>query len=107
MALELLEAVKKAEEAADALRRGAAEQARDMVKSVEEATFESARQATAEMRAAYQEQMNACRLAVEAAIAGKAGKKQAELSELRRIASARAPKAAALIVERVLGHGNR
>ena len=107
MALELLEAVKKAEEAADAIRRDAAEQARDIVKSVEEATIESGRQAAAELRASYQETMNACRTDIEQAIAGNAGKKQAELAQLRALASSRMEEAAALIVERVLGHGDR
>ena len=107
MALELLEAVKAAEEAADAIRRDASEQARDIVKSVEEATIESARLAAAEMRASYQETMNACRAEIERAIAGNAGKKQAELSQLRAQASSRAEEAASLIVERVLGHGDR
>jgi hypothetical protein len=107
MALELLEAVRSAEEAADAIRRDAAEQARDMVKSVEEATIESARQTAAELRASYQEAMNACRAEIERAIAGNAGKKQEELSHLRARASSRADAAAALIVERVLGHGDR
>ena len=107
MALELLEAVRKAEEAADGIRRDALEQARDMVKSVEEATIESGRQATAELRSAYQERMNAYRAQMDESIARNAGERQRELAQLRQTAAARIDRAAALIAERVLGHGDR
>ena len=107
MALELLEAVKKAEAAADQIRRDAADQAREIVKSVEEATIESARLAAGELRTAYQNKMNEYRQAMEAAIAQSAGEKQKELDAMKSAASVRAPKAASLIAERILGHGDR
>ncbi len=107
MALELLQAVRQAEEKADALRRDAAEQAREIVKSVEEATVENARLTAAELRTAYQSKMNEFRKEAETRIAQNQGQKQAELEQLRAAAAARAPQAAALIVERVLGHGDR
>ena len=107
MAIELLEAVRKAEDSADQIRRDALEQAREMVKSVEEATLENARLAAAELRSVYQTKMNEYRGAMEAKIAQSAGEKQAELSQLRQAAAARLPQAASLIVERILGHGDR
>ena len=55
MAVALLEQVRAAEEKADAIRRKAADQARDMLKGVQEATQEENRQYAAELRARYQE----------------------------------------------------
>ena len=51
MAVALLEQVRAAEEKADAIRRKAADQARDMLKGVQEATQEENRQYAAELRA--------------------------------------------------------
>ena len=107
MAIELLDAVRQAEEKADAIRKDAAEQARNIIKSVEEATLESDRRAAAELRAAYQTQMNKIRGEIEARIAQSAGEKQKALENMRADASARENAAAALIVERVLSHGHR
>ena len=107
MTIELLEAVRQAEAQADQIRKDASDQAREMVKSVEEATLENARLAAAELRGAYQTKMNEYRGALEKKIAQSAGEKQAELSQLRQAASARLQTAASLIVERVLGHGDR
>ena len=107
MAVELLEAVRAAEEKADGIRRDAGEQARNIVKAVEEATLESARQGAAEIRAAYQEKMNACQRAVEDRIAAKAGERQKALEGLKNQARQNISKAAALIAERIMGHGDR
>ena len=107
MALELLEAVRQAEGKADQIRRDALDQAREMVKSVEEATLESTRQVAAELRGAYQTRMNEYRGAMEAKIAQSAGEKQADLEKLRKDADVRLPRAATLIVERILDHGDR
>ena len=49
MAVALLEQVRAAEEKADAIRRKAADQARDMLKGVQEATQEENRQYAAEL----------------------------------------------------------
>ena len=107
MAVALLEQVRAAEEKADAIRRKAADQARDMIKGVQEATQEENRQYAAELRARYQNKMGEARQAAEEAIRSRSGEKQQALEEMKRSAQQREEKAAALIVERVMQHGNR
>ena len=107
MAVALLEQVRAAEEKADAIRREAADQARDMLKGVQEATQEENRQYAAELRARYQDKMSEARQAAEEAIRSRSGEKQQALEEMKRSAQQREEKAAALIVERVMQHGNR
>lgn len=107
MAVALLEQVRAAEEKADAIRRKAADQARDMHKGVQEATQEENRQYAAELRARYQDKMGEARQPAEEAIRSRSGEKQQALEEMKRNAQQREEKAAALIVERVMQHGNR
>ena len=107
MAVALLEQVRAAEEKADAIRRKAADQARDMLKGVQEATQEENRQYAAELRARYQDKMGEARQAAEEAIRSRSGEKEQALEEMKRSAQQREEKAAALIVERVMQHGNR
>ena len=107
MAVALLEQVRAAEEKADAIRRKAADQARDMLKGVQEATQEENRQYAAELRARYQDKMGEARQAAEEAIRSRSGEKQQALGEMKRSAQQREEKSAALIVERVMQHGNR
>ena len=76
MAVALLEQVRAAEEKADAIRRKAADQARDMLKGVQEATQEENRQYAAELRARYQDKMGEARQAAEEAIRSRSGEKQ-------------------------------
>ena len=106
MAVELLEAVRAAEEKAETIRRDAAEQAREIVKSVEEAVLESGRQGAAEIRAAYQERMNACQRAAQERIEAQAGEGQKALAALLAQARKNIPQAAALIAERIVRHGD-
>lgn len=106
MAVELLEAVRAAEEKAEAIRRDAAEQAREIVKAVEEATLESSRQGAVEIRAAYQERMNDHQRAAQERIAAQASQRQKALDALAAQARKNIPQAAALIAERIVRHGD-
>lgn len=106
MAVELLEAVRAAEEKAESIRRNAAEQAREMVKSVEEATLENARQGAAEIRAAYQERMTNCQRAMEERIAAQAHERQKASDAMKAKAQENISKAAGLIAERIIRHGD-
>lgn len=102
-----MESIRAAEAKADEIRKAAAEQAREMVKSVEEATLEASRQAFGDIRADYQQKLKQHEANVEQRIAAQAGEKQKALDAYRRQASARLEQASALIVERVLRHGDR
>ncbi len=105
--MELLDAVRAAEEKADGIRREAAERARETIKSAQEAQLERERQASAALRADYQARMKAREAAVTEAIAGQAAEKRRELEAYAQAARARMPQAVEWITERVLQHGNR
>ena len=102
-----MESIRAAETKADEIRKAAAEQAREMVKFVEEATLESSRQAFGDIRADYQQKLKQFEAGVEKRIAAQAGEKQKALEAYRQKASGRLDQASALIVERVLRHGDR
>lgn len=106
MSVAMLDQVRAAEEKADAIRREAAEQAREIIKGVEEAILEEQRQNNTKLRARYQEKMKENRLAVEAALRARDGEKQRALEALRLQAGQRQQAAARLIVERVMQHGD-
>lgn len=107
MAQVILNQVHEAEEKADALRRKAADEAREMVKAVQEATLEASRQAAAYHRAMYQERMQGFTAGVEKRLAAQEGERQARLNEIRSKAEENLPEASRLIVERILKHGYR
>ena len=105
--MELLDAVRAAEEKADGIRREAAEQARETIKAAEEALLAQEREASAALRADYQARMKAREAAVTDTVAGQAAEKRRELEAYAQAARARMPQAVEWIAERVLQHGNR
>lgn len=102
-----MESIRAAEEKADEIRKAAAEQAREMVKAAEEAALEESRQAFGEIRAEYQQKLKQHEAAVAARIQTQTNQKQQQLEAYRQSAVARLNQASALIVERVLQHGDR
>ncbi len=107
MAVEWLEEIRRAEEAAEKIRQEAAAQGREIIKSVEEATLENERRAAADIRADYQTRMAERRAEIERTLDARSGEKREALNALRDAARRRVPHAARLAAERVVKHGDR
>ena len=104
---ELLEQIKRAEAQADQIRQQAAEEARGMIKSVEEACAASAQQSQRAARDAAARLVEEARVDARQEIAQLAQRRDAERTLLRDLARRRIPGAAAAIVERIVSNGNR
>lgn len=107
MAIQWLEEVRRAEENAEKIRLDAAEQGRDIIKSVEEASVGQERQAATDMRGEYQRRMADKRQEIEAALNARAGGSRQAFDALCEQARARIPAAARIVAERILSHGDR
>ncbi len=104
---ELLSEISRAEEQADAIRQKAAEEARGMIQSVEEACAAAARQSQKAARDAAGRLMEETRTSARAEIGRLAAEKGVQRELLRQMAQRRIPRTAAILVERIVSHGNR
>ena len=107
MAVQLLEQIRQAEEAAEQLRQQAQREAREIVKASEEASAHARRDAEQGVRTHYREQMDAQKLRIQEELAQAGHALQAAQQEEIDKARARIPQAAQRISERILAHGDR
>ncbi len=107
VALEILEAIKQAEQAADTIVREAQQSARDMIAAAERSGAQRRREAGVKSREQYLALLDARREAVTGRLAEAA--QQLHSQRLEAMASARQllPEAAKLIVNKVLSDGDR
>lgn len=107
MSLELLTSIEKAEARAEEIRAEAQREARDILKSVEEACTHNERDAALQQRAMVQRVLEDARETanrrIETEAAAEAGRREA----VTIAAKGRLEDAANLIFERVVGDGNR
>ena len=104
---ELLNEISQAERQAEQIRISAAEEARGMVKSVEEACAISARQSQRAARDAASRLVEEARVCARDEIHQLSVEKSAQREMMRQLAQRRIPKTAAALVERIVGHGDR
>ena len=104
---ELLEQIKDAESQAEQIRLKAAEEARGILKSVEEACAASARQSQKAARDAAARLVEEARVCARDEINQLSVRRSTERELLRGLAQRRIPSAAAAIVERIVGNGDR
>lgn len=105
--MDIMRKVRKAEEDADAVRRGASLEAREILKAVEGAAAQDERQASHDIRAqvaAYHRERDG---QVDAEVDSILIKARESLSAQRDDARGKIAPAADLIYERILEHGNR
>lgn len=107
MAFEILESIRQAEKKADELKAQSQQESREILKACEEALVQLEKENEAALRARYAERMAALRQEAQAVIEEKAALKQRQFDALLRQAEALLPRAADLIAERVLHHGDR
>ncbi len=105
--MELLDHIRKAEAEADVIRQSAQQEAREILKSTEEAILLHEREAAADIRNQYQQLLNKEKATTEQQLAAQAGDKQAALDALCQSARAGIPAAAQAVAERIMHHGNR
>lgn len=107
MAFEIMDSIRQAEQKAEAMRLDAQMKGREIIKACEEACALEEKSSEQDIRARYTAQMDERRRQVENMIASKAKDKQKEMDATLQKAEALLPKAAQMIVERVLNHGDR
>ena len=107
MALEMLEKVREAERIAAERFSAAQNEAREIVKGVEEACLEGERSENAEIRVLYQQEMEKAEKAVKAELDGLQKEKLAAREKMAERGRANMPQASALIFERIVNNGNR
>ncbi len=107
MAETLLEQIEKAEQQADEIRAQAAREARDIIKSVEEASAAMSRQAVKEMHEAASRTLEEARISTQDEIKTLEMRRSAERESLKKLAQARVSKAGRAIFERVVADGAR
>lgn len=107
MALEILKQIEQAEGKAEGMRQDAQRDAREMLKSVEEACVIGERQAAAEQRAMAQSMLEEARSTTSRRLDAEAEKVAASREKAMAEARTRLSDAANLIFERVVGNGNR
>lgn len=107
MAHEVLETIRLAEQKADDLVREAQQSARDMLEQAERSCRERERDGEQKSRDRHRQLLDERRLKVEAAIKQEAedllAKRESQLADCRK----QLPRAADLIVQRVLADGDR
>ena len=107
MALEMLEKVREAEKNAAERFTAAQNEAREIIKGVEEACLESERRENAEIRILYQQKMEQAEKAVKAELDGMQKEKSTARTRMAERSRANIPQASALIFERIVNNGNR
>lgn len=107
MAFEIMDSIRQAEKKADEMRLDAQMKGREIIKACEEACALEEKASEQDVRERYASQMEERRLQVEKMIESKAKDKQKEAAATLQQAEALLPKAAQMIVERVLNHGDR
>ena len=104
---ELLDKIEAAEAEAEGLRAEAAREARDIVKSVEEACLAEEREAMLKIRQDANQIIDQMRQVTQDEIRTLEVRRSAEREAMRGIAQARVDIAANAIFERIVLHGNR
>lgn len=107
MSLELLNTIREAESKAEAIKAEAQREAREIIKGVEAAVGEAQRQGALENRTLYQQIVEEKRRTVQSHIDSKQGQRDAQRLALSSAAQACMDQAVTMIVERVIGDGNR
>ncbi len=107
MSLELLKSIEAAEVKAVEMRAEAQKEARDILKSVEEACIADERSAALEHRALGQRILEDARATANRRSDAQAGKEAAERDAVAKAAQARLDQAAQVIFERIVRDGHR
>jgi hypothetical protein len=103
----ILELIEAAEQQADDLRAQAAREARDILKSVEEAGAAHARLAARMQAEAVQRHMEAAKVRIGDEIKVLEVRRSAQREDMKKKAAARVQRAGELIFERVVSDGHR
>lgn len=103
----LLDQIEQAEQQADNMRAQAQKEARDIIKSVEEANQAMERQQTKEMHEAASHRLEEARVATQDEIKALELRREGEREALKRTAQARVSQAGAAVFERIVANGNR
>ncbi len=103
----VLKQIEEAEAAAESIRLDAVREARDMLKSVEEAGISQARQAAKALSEETQKRMDAARVLIRDEIKSLEVRRGAEREAMRNLAMARVKDAGLAVFERIVSDGNR
>lgn len=104
--LDIMRKVRKTEEEAEAMRKGAAADAREMLKAAEGSAAQEERQASQDLRAKVAAYHRAEDQKVDSEVDALLVKERQKLALQRDSSAKRVPAAADLIYERILAHGN-
>ena len=103
----ILGQIEAAEQAAEEIRAKAAREAREMIKSVEEAVVIESRQMGKSLHEESQRRIEAARLRVGDEIKSLEVRRSAEREAMRKLAQARVKSAGQAVFERVVDNGHR
>lgn len=103
----LLDQIELAEQQADEIRAGAQKEAREILKSVEEANQIMERQQTREMHDAAARRIDEARVTTDDEIRALQMRRESEREALKRTAQARVSQAGRAVFERIVHNGNR
>lgn len=107
MSLEILASIEQAEARAEEVRAQAQREAREMLKSVEEACVQGERTAALDQRAMMQSLVEEARLAADKRIRQMAAQEAVSREALMDVARVKLDEAADVIFERVVENGHR
>lgn len=107
MSLQLLRCIEESEAKAEEIRLEAQRQARDMLKSVEEACTTHERDAAGQHRALSRRMLDDARAAMESRLTKAAIEQAADREKAMARAKQKLPDAVALLYERIVNHGDR
>lgn len=107
MSLDLLSKIEQAEKAAEEIRLEAAKQAREMMKSTEEACMISEREAVKEIREEAQRLIDEVRVGTQDEIRTLEVRRSLQRENIREKAQGNLGKAGQAIFERIVSNGNR
>lgn len=107
MSLDLLSKIEQAEKAAEEIKLEAARQAREIIKSTEEACMISEREAVKDIREGAQRLIDEVRVGTQDEIRTLEVRRSLEREKIREAAQANLDKAGQAIFERIVSNGDR
>lgn len=107
LSLDLLDKIEQAEKAAEEIKLEAARQAREIIKSTEEACMISEREAVKDIREGAQRLIEEVRVGTQDEIRTLEVRRSLEREKIRETAQANLAQAGQAIFERVVSNGNR
>lgn len=106
MPMTLLDQIEQAEQEADVIRANAQKEAREIIKSVEEANSAMERQMTSDIYEQSSKKVESARTATQDEIKALELRREAQREALKRQAQSRVSQAAMAVFERVVHHGD-